>query len=1293
MAKKIVNSDIYNIAELVNDVKREYLPEETDETLNASTYGYIGAIETKRLQTQVIMSGELANEAFESRARLERSVITHAVTNNIKDINAVPAKMDVIIGIRENDLLNAISNNVFVLDRECPIYLSDFEFHLEYDVIIKRITISGNDRVYTAQYDMRRENPSSTISNPYISAPATMIIEKDRYIFINVIISQVAHNYQYKKTTTSNIIDNKTINFEFEDQLAYFEVHVTEPDDEKYLTPVFEGSGIPEDVILYCWYQYIDTNTIRVRFDRNSYMPGLNCQIELQIKTTKGEKGNFTYREDLYINFESEKYGYKNLSVLVKPASDSDHGKNRKTKKELQRLIPKEKLSRGSLTNIKDLNNYFGMIDSDYGRIIIQKKIDNQRERVYYAYLVLKDSNGNIVPSNTIDLKIPMSMLLKTETSVAASPRYVLKSGSCFRLSEDKTTATVVNTPIPNTSLEWHLPDIPENQKLIFDFQGRITSEEFRELNARLAFNNNYTSYVSTPTRQMNIISKYLLDVKMVNNRMVITKSNGETITIPVDVNDPSVLAKDDILINHSSWTRDNTKGVYTVTVPLNRSITRDQMKYVDGYIFSDPSDGVTVEKTREFKIFASSMTYESITFETGVDIIPNSDIKFICRYIPISTEHILPNMSYTYTDHIIDAADRIMLSVEDNLRFVARINTTSRDNIEFTCELPDGFTYTDKVNNVNQAIIIVNNTETPILNSGDSKHLKFIVENPLSNKEYSLKFKVKVNERYKPLMSQTIHIKQGTNESDVSYNNMIGIELSIPNNPEEILEGNIINYHFEYTPTTRSPIPIIKAELSRGVQYVAGSGTIKIGNNDSYTSDPIINDLSDDIGFLYTNPYTIAINSYHLYSSFYMMCINANPYVHFEYINDRSAVQFISTNVSWIREFLGYNRDKYTMRLQLTQSINTDLGLIVEHDPDISHTDKWYEYKAKVIAVFYRNNRPYRYKNLEINNVDDKTYTFSFMCQMRADDILDKDNNIRVSDVGVVGQTDEDYGFFNPTTDVKIYALAKVPNNDGTYTRHDLDSIVPGLDGWIVTNVYKVVNGLSFYINYADIMGSRVTPYGMSFTGPNNIRTLSTEGYYIKNVPVFGYDYSQDETLINNAINALNDRKLYIDEAIIREENSFGIDFKNFNTYGPSKIFYIIKDSNSNNILDDDRIFIDRVNITMKFRVKLRALNDQYTRNSIIKDIKDYMEDLNELGEVHIPNLTTYISNTYSESITYFEFLGINDYGAGVQHLYKLDDRDIPIHVCPEFININNYRATNSSDLQPDITIFLSEN
>ena len=234
------------------------------------------------------------------------------------------------------------------------------------------------------------------------------------------------------------------------------------------------------------------------------------------------------------------------------------------------------------------------------------------------------------------------------------------------------------------------------------------------------------------------------------------------------------------------------------------------------------------------------------------------------------------------------------------------------------------------------------------------------------------------------------------------------------------------------------------------------------------------------------------------------------------------------------------------------------------------------------------------------------------------------------------------------------------------------------------------MVNGVTLYHNYSEIMGSRVVPYGKDLEKKGNT-VIGVEGYTITNVPMLGYDYCQDENLVQNAINALNYRKTYIESAVSLMENSFGADFKLFNTYGPSKIYYVIRDANANSLLDDNIEFIDRVDLSFYFRIKLVATNDSYTKSNIIQEIKDYIEDLEDIGELHIPNLVTQITNNYKEQIDYFEYLGFNEYGPDVQHLYRLEDNEIPIHTPPEFLNVNNVIGTDGS-LTPNINIYVSE-
>ena len=1147
MAKKTVNSDIYNITDLVDGVRQIYLPDEDEDTLAIGLYGYISDLESHRLQTQVQMTGELANESFPSRARLERNVITHAILANITDINAVPAKMTVFMVLKESDIKDYIEEDlehIFRIDRECPIFLGDFEFHLEYDILLQRIITSNNKISYAAQYDMDldhiyRLNPSSTVTNAYLAPPAVVTASGERYIYITTIISQVTHNSEYRKLVTSNIVDNKTINFEFTDgELAYFEVHCKESDADYFLTPVFEGSNVPNGTRYYCWYQYIDVNLIRVRFDRNSYMPGLNAEVEVLYKTTQGRNGNFTYTEDAYADLSSDNYGYKNISALITPLTDSANGKNRKTKRELQGIIPKEILARGSITTITDLNNYFEMLDDENGRVIIQKKIDNQIERVYYGYLVVKDINNNIVPSNTINIHIPIEYLQRMILFNSQSPRFVLKSGTCIKLGSDG--IGYINTdPLPANG---------------YRFTGRaLTRGKKTTATFRAAANLDDTTF--------DAVSAYV-SIGDCNTAVMCYPADGHSMIVEDNAIEPLEEDYTQLSIGKLYSIEVECVATYDDSVITVRPINTTNFTFYSAYYYTtDPENKTNIDST--------------LTFDNR-----HADTEY----------------------HIV---------------YIARLNGNA---------------------------------------------------NSLTNHQVTMT--VEVDEATTTIGSSTITSYVPTITSSSNSDN------------------TEFTYTIEYLSTTKTYTPIVTLKLSEGLEYIPASMSVTY-DTDTYPMEPAEVPITEDYGFVYTNPLAISINQYHLYSAFYLMAVDENPFLQFINNNDNKMyAQFIGTNVSWKRPFLGINKDTYTLSFTLTQSVQEDLGLFPDPE-DVSTL------KIKALVVFYRDGEWYRYRTMDFDETttDLSTFTYGFTQTFSAKDVLDNDNNIRVEGAQVCGQSDQgtftEYGFFNPSTQTRIYTFVSLPDVDGTYSVDGLDAVSPDLNGWTLTNTYEIVNGLTFYNNYAEIMGSAVKPFG---TVDSGTEVLTLEGFDVMNVPVIGYKYAMDEVLSDKMIAALNYRKAYIDNSLAVFENSFGIDFKLFNTYGPSRTYYIIRDSNKNNILDENKEYIDRINLTLHFRVKLLSSNDNYTEDNIRRDIKAYVEDLAEITDLHIPNLITEITNKYSEQINYIEYLGFNEqYGPDIQHIYKDTSDEIDIHTAPEFLNINN-SLNVAGELIPDVMIHLSD-
>lgn len=446
----VFSTDIYEIANTVNELQKQYMPDINERTRAIGMMGYLNDIESTQIQNAVVTASEMANEMWPSRAKFEKNVIAHAIIQNIVDINAVPSRINVYIGIEEMALENLLSHDQWTIDKDSIFYIGDLEYHLPYDLVISRNLVLNGEKVFTARYKMDRANELvADLTNPYLAAPFIQIYQTQKFIMINCMLMQVEHSSVTKKLLTTSPIENKTIDFEFENQLASFVVKITENGKTTYLTPVFEGIGVDQALQDYCYYIYEDITNIRVRFDSISYMPTLNAEIEIEIKTTHGEEGNFEYNKSFFASLSSEKYGYNNVSLFVVPASDSEQGRDRKTVEELQRIIPKEALSRGSIGNMKDLTNYFQMLDSDYARMSFQKKVDNQFERTYYSYLVLKDQYYNVVPTNTLDLLVSKDNGFDTHDN----RKRALKTGCAIAYTRDQEYATILNRDDVDTFL------------------------------------------------------------------------------------------------------------------------------------------------------------------------------------------------------------------------------------------------------------------------------------------------------------------------------------------------------------------------------------------------------------------------------------------------------------------------------------------------------------------------------------------------------------------------------------------------------------------------------------------------------------------------------------------------------------------------------------------------------------------------------------------------------------------------------------------------------------------------
>lgn len=446
-----ITTDIYDIVDDVDKLKKQYIPDEDADTLALGIFGYIGDTEAKKIQTSVIMTGELGNEMFPTRAKLMKNVLSHATYNGIEDINAVPARITINMGIKLTDLDKYMNHNSFTLDCTCPIYIGSYEFHFDYDIIITRSTVSETS--YSAHYKIGEKNRLSNITQPYLKQPFTIRIGNDIYVIFQALVRQYSIQTTQFNVISESVIQRKSYYFSFDNQLCDFDVYVEKNGKTIRVKPLLYGAvNYQEDY--YCWYQYVDDSSIRIVFDGASILPDLNSTVTIKAYTSLGTGGMFKYKsidkttEGMFTDISSKNYNYSRISCYLVATTDSIEGRNRRSKKELQNLIPKYALSRGSIITETDLDNYFNLIDTDTYRLVLKKKTDNQLARIWYCFFLLKDELNNIIPTNSIQLELSTvnDSMFKSDDG-----RYVLPAGTVIEYNPETKLGTVIDeTDIPD---------------------------------------------------------------------------------------------------------------------------------------------------------------------------------------------------------------------------------------------------------------------------------------------------------------------------------------------------------------------------------------------------------------------------------------------------------------------------------------------------------------------------------------------------------------------------------------------------------------------------------------------------------------------------------------------------------------------------------------------------------------------------------------------------------------------------------------------------------------------------
>lgn len=1132
-----ISTDIYEISEFLDGIREENIPDLDETSSMVGIFGYMNEMFSQTMQNSLVVISETTNETIPTRAKFTKNIISHAMNLGITDICATPAVMTMMIYLPisyiESNFIESDSTGKakFILSKECPIMVDNYEFHLDYDIIFTRVKSQAKDNdnddkyVYTAIYDLfkpgttivKQSNKVSDITNPYITTLIQCTIDRTNYLAFSARLHQVTLTTDEKNILTNSSIENKAVTFTFEDQLATFDVDVVENNVTTHLTPVY--SGLLDYTVTdgaWCYYSYINENTIRILFSKDSYVPSMNALVKINIQTTQGSNGNFTYNNNFKTSLKSDTYNdYNGMYALIYPllGGSSLHGKDKKFISDLKKIIPREASSRGAIINTTDLHNFFNSINDNECKIYFKKKKDNQFERMYYAYMLMK-KDGFVYPTNTINLKIEQ----KDFKGFSGNNNLVIPPGTPFYYYDHGVYNESYATVIPPTYAENLDPD---------QYPYNMTVNEDGNLVRVFKYMSPFLISIDD-----DLLTSYMLTIMNDNKTFAFDSINTDS--------DLQFVATNMLWKRNFFYDNDDTKHYdykYIMDVDMTQNNSNSEYDLIK-FHYDDNGD----------------MVFDDVRIKMYMVLYTDETESNPYRYIEAKIhEYNKSNCTYTF---------RFTMGTDDLMDLNNRINITGIYNCK-----PEAFQH-------------IENLETSHGYMNKNTYAKIFILADF-----------------------------GTKAGD-KVNNITVTEEN----------AKIILY-----------------------------GSDGIGNRTEIENIiPIRDDIVD--AFLKNNIYLTKDG---------------------EQIN---VVTIMKSNESYMQKVKDYNGDN-----QETEA---------------------------AILKYLRNNKDSDF----VQNV------------------LLKDNDV----IEVI----DSYNY----EDLSRYTVCNVMRvDDGVDFYHDYSAMMRSTVN--ISQIQKTDSDGNLL--YKEI--ERTDSFGNRYTECKPIYMVNENGTYYYNyevnrIPVLKYDYLNTEELIQDFIYDLEERRKYIEECLYILEDTFDIDLKFFNTYGPSKIFYYNIPSSQNykvrvaidkikvlsdttdeddeskivgwlnfstevtitktygqwgyilapyegwiKIADTTKVinYIDNVALTMKFALEAQTSADKYISDDIINDIKEYVEDINEINELHIPNIITLITNNYREQLVYFEFLDVNNYGAACQHLYL--DEKIEADICPEFLNIATKPDNNN---EADITI-----
>lgn len=408
----VISEVSYDYSEKFLELANKYFNLNNVSTLKVGMFGYHNEVHSYLMKNTVFHRNMLYNEYFLNTASLHSSIYNWAKILEEPVYLAQPSKIQVAFSFNLNDLL-VDNGGTAIISRSLQFLIGDYKYLLPHDVIL---TVRNNALV--AKYNFSKETTNyvdSELKTPFIKTKL-----ESTSTGTNVILLLNLYNLESKKTTfkiiTNDILERSIFDIDFSNNLAAFNIKYKEPNSTEWqsLNILFndiEDTKTSKNI----YYTPLSENKIRFYFSTKAgfFKPEFNSELEIEILNCLGSTTNFNFIGN--ITTDTSKLANIGLNkVTIISLTDSVGGANTSTLQDLKLKLIKKLRTRNSISTSYDLESVFDSLKSSFGsnsNLIAVKTRDDFISRQFSMYSLIKDTNGNVVPTNTINLDLPITKI------------------------------------------------------------------------------------------------------------------------------------------------------------------------------------------------------------------------------------------------------------------------------------------------------------------------------------------------------------------------------------------------------------------------------------------------------------------------------------------------------------------------------------------------------------------------------------------------------------------------------------------------------------------------------------------------------------------------------------------------------------------------------------------------------------------------------------------------------------------------------------------------------------------